>query len=424
MCLATLVLLFPGSGTARAETAFQSAETLVAGGNYGEAQKILESTRFEGPEAIAAAYLLAVVYARTNRLDQAEKILREILSREPDIDAVRIELVKILALQGKRQGASYQLNRLTETADLSRDKDQLDQLSRRIGTTEGFSLSGYMSLAPSTNINDGTSQSTIMIGGLPFLIANGAREQSGVGVKAGVVAGYAHTLNESLAAYTSLSVGFSDYANDQFDQQQGELRAGIRADRLRFAFQAEAIADRHWQNRKLHSLGIGGRVSGKWNVSPSWWLSGEIIHMYRTFDSVSAADARTTRATVSLRHAFSNRLAVSAGGSFEKETVSARPWNSYESPSGTLGLETPLAYGVRMNAVVTVGTRDFKDLFPGVNIKRQDRFWEIRGSFIKDDFQIAGFSPIIGVFHKQQHSNVAFYDYDANGMDLTFTKAF
>ncbi|MEM5474560.1 surface lipoprotein assembly modifier [Hoeflea sp. AS60] len=422
--MTALLLLSPFNRHAEAETTFRSAEALVTQGNYGEAQTLLETTRFQGTEAIPAAYLLAVVYARTGHPEKAEKLLRDILSREPDIDAVRIELVKILATQGKRQGASYQLSRLTDTADLARDKDQLEQLARQIGTKEGFSLSGYVSLAPSTNVNDGTSQSIIMIGGLPFLIANGARQKSGLGLKAGAVAGYSHSLSENLSAYAALSGGISDYSNDQFDKQQAELRAGLRRDELSYSLQAEAIVDRQWLNRKANSLGIGGRLSGKWNFSQSWWLSGEIIHMHRRFDATGSAAARTTRASTSLRHAFSKRFAMSVTGSFETETITGRPWSSYASPSVTLGAEMPLVHGIWMNASVSVGKRKFKDLFPGLRILRQDTFWEVRGSFRKDNFEIAGLSPIIGVFRKSQNSNVVFYDYATTGMDITFTKAF
>jgi len=424
LLVAALTVLPPGNKTAQAQSVFQSAEALVSSGDYAAAEAILQNTRFEGQEAIPAAYLLAVVYARTGRADRAEKLLREILAREPGIDAVRIELVRILAAQGKRQAAGYQLNQLTDSADLAGDQDQLTQLSRRIGATEGFSLSGYFSLAPSTNINGGTSHSTIMIGGLPFVINNAAREQSGIGVRAGAVAGYTHMLTEDLSVYASLSAEVFDYSNDDFDKQEGELRAGFRREQLRYSFQAEAIVDRHWQDRKAYSLGIGGRVLAKWNFSQGWWLSGEIIHMDRSFDATKAADARTTRATATLRRAFSNSLAVSVSSSFERETVPARPWNAYQSQSVTLGLETPIAYGVRMTALLTAGRREFEDLFPGLRVLRQDRFWELRGTFRKDDFQIAGFSPIVGLSHKHQSSNVAFFDYETTGMDLTFTKAF
>ena len=422
--MTVLLVLHPGHRPAQAQTVFRSAEALVTEGKFAEAKRLLESNRFEGAEAVPAAYLLAVVYARTGQAGQAEKLLRDILSRDPDIDAVRLELVRILAAQGKKQGASYQLNRLTDTADLARDKDQLEQLARQIGSTDGFTLSGYLSLAPSTNVNDGTSQSVITIGGLPFLIAGSARQQSGVGVKAGAVAGYSRALGENLSAYTSLSGGFADYSNDQFDKQQTELRVGIRHHELTYSLQAEAIVDRHWQNAKASSLGIGGRLSGKWNFSRGWWLSAELTGMKRSFDADALASSRTLRTTVALRHAFSNRLAMSISGSFETEDVPARPWNSYDSPSVTFGVETALVHGVRMSASLSSGERSFRGLFPGVGMARHDTFWELRGTFRKDNLEIAGLSPVIGVFRKEQRSNVAFYEYSTTGMELTFTKAF
>ena len=422
--LALLVSLFASTAAARVESAFHTADALVTEGRYEEAKSLLETTRFEGGDAIPAAYLLAVVYARKGDLDRAEKLLRQILSREPGIDAVRIELVKILAAQGKRQGASYQLSRLTDTADLARDKDQLEQLARQIGSTEGFSLSGYVSLAPSTNVNDGTSQSIIMIGGLPFLIANGARQQSGVGVRTGLVGGYAHSFDERHSAYASVSAGLSDYSNDQFDRQHVELRTGVRHDRISYSLQAEVIVDRHWQNMTASSLGIGGRVSGKWNFSQGWWLSGEIIRMHRRFDLIPAANAVTTRGTVALRHAFSNRFAMSVSGTLETESVAARSWSSYMSPSATLGLEAGLMHGIWMNASLSAGSRNFEGLFPGLRLVRRDTFQEARASFRKDNFEIAGLSPIVGIFRREQQSNVAFYQYATTGLDLTFTKAF
>ena len=407
VCMAVLLTLFPGHRPAQAQTVFRSAEALVTEGRLAEAKRLLENNRFEGAEAVPAAYLLAVVYARTGQAEQAEKLLRDILSRDPDIDAVRLELVKILAAQGKKQGANYQLNRLTDTADLARNKDQLEQLARQIGSTDGFTLSGYLSLAPSTNVNDGTTRSVITIGGLPFLIAGSARQQSGIG-----------------SAATSLSGGFADYSNDQFDKQHTEVRAGIRRHELTSSLQAEAIVDRHWQNAKASSLGIGGRLSGKWNFSQGWWLSAELTGMKRRFDADALASSRTLRTTVALRHAFSNRLAMSVSGSFEHEDVPARPWNAYDSPSVTFGVETALVHGVRMSASLSSGERSFKGLFPGLGMARHDTFWELRGTFRKDNLEIAGLSPVIGIFRKEQRSNVAFYEYSTTGMELTFTKAF
>ena len=94
------------------------------------------------------------------------------------------------------------------------------------------------------------------------------------------------------------------------------------------------------------------------------------------------------------------------------------------SPSATLGLEAGLMHGIWMNASLSAGSRNFEGLFPGLRLVRRDTFQEARASFRKDNFEIAGLSPIVGIFRREQQSNVAFYQYATTGLDLTFTKAF
>ena len=406
------------------EHAFAQAEKQVSAGDYEAAEAILTSNRFSGAEALSAAYLLSVVYARTGRLAEAETLLRNILEREPELDAVRYELVKVLATAGKRQAAGFHINRLADATDLAEDRDRLQQLSRRIGTTEGFSLSGYFSLAPSTNINDGTTQSTIMIGGLPFQINGSAKETSGVGIKAGMVAGYAHALNENITAYVSATAGLTDYSNSAFDTQFIEGRAGVRRNLLRTNLLAEVIVDRQFKNREADSTGYGIRLNGRWNIAKGWWLSAEVSQMERIYDKDPRADSSTTKSTTSVRRAFGNGIAVTLGGTFEHQRVPDRPWNAFQGASGFVGFETPLVAGIRMTSSLRLGQNRYEANFPGVNVRREDNILIAKGSFQKDNFAIAGFSPVVTITYEEQKSNVAFYDYSSTGMELTFTKAF
>lgn len=409
---------------ASGQTPFDQAQQMIAEGDYAGAEDTLKKNRFSGREAVPAAYLLAVVYARTGRLAEAEKLLREIVARDPSLDPVRSELVRVLISQGKREAAGYHINRLADAADLGEDRGRLERLSRQLGTREGFSFGTWFSLAPSTNINNGTSSSTINVGAVPFKINRNARQKSGIGVKGGVSAGYNHVLSETLSTYATLTLGATEYANEGFDTQYSEMRVGIRRNELGSQLLAEFIGDRQFAGWKGSSSALGGRVSAKWNLSPGWWLSGEVLYMHRSYDNDNAATAFTTRTTGSLRRAFAPGLALTLGGGYEREVVADRPWFSYRSFHALGGIETPIGHGIQMTASVKAGIRKFDELFPGATHAREDKFYEVRAAFQKNNFQIAGFSPVLSVFYKDQESDIALYRYTSSGVELTFTRAF
>jgi len=89
-----------------------------------------------------------------------------------------------------------------------------------------------------------------------------------------------------------------------------------------------------------------------------------------------------------------------------------------------VGFETPLVAGIRMTSSLRLGQNRYEANFPGVNVRREDNILIAKGSFQKDNFAIAGFSPVVTITYEEQKSNVAFYDYSSTGMELTFTKAF
>lgn len=399
-------------------------EGAIAARDYETARGALSSNRFDGEDnAFRAAFLLAIVQARTGELADAERRLREILAQRPAFDRVRLELASVLAAQGRREAASFQLRKLADAAGDSATRDQLESLIDRINPRGGWSATAFVTLAPSTNINNGTQNTTIDINGIPFAITGGLAE-SGIGLTTGVAASYTHPLSESLSAFVAGSLAFTDYGRSAYDKPAIETRAGLSWRGISYLMSAELIADRVWIGGLPNSHGLGGRLSARWNFAPHWLVSGETTWITRFADLPGAANARTWRTSATLRFSPDATQAWWIGGEVETETVEARRFASYIETSGRVGHSRDLAYGITVSAEVELGVRRYRDIFPLMREAREDSFGEFRVTALKRDFQLFGLTPRVGVSYFAQQSNVALHDYDRWSGDVTFTKEF
>jgi hypothetical protein len=170
-------------------------EGLVAQGELDQAQRFLSGSHFnENDLGYAAAFLQAVIFHRQGRLAEAEKLLRQIVVERPAYARVRLELAGVLASSGNRAGAAYHLRLLADSAADPGSRRRFESFIDQLNPDRPFTLSGFVSIAPSSNINNGSANDTIYIAGLPFAIAPGALAKYGLGVRAGLVGAFTHRL--------------------------------------------------------------------------------------------------------------------------------------------------------------------------------------------------------------------------------------
>ncbi|WP_158285035.1 porin family protein [Hoeflea marina] len=406
-------------------TYLTGVERLIASGDLATAEKALLGHRFDGEDnAFRAAFLLAMVKGRTGRLVEAEKLLRQMLAQRPNLERVQLELAHVLAAQGRREAAAYQLRRLADASGNDLARSELEGLIDRINPRGGWSANVFMTLAPSTNVNNGSRNTTILVGGLPFAIADDGRAQSGIGATSGVSLSYARPLSEKLTAFVAGSASFTNYSGGPYDKPLIELQAGLRHRGLKHFLSAELLVDKVWLGGDANSHGLGGRITGRWSVAPKWLLSADTTFMSRFADTPAGADANTWRSNTALRFSPSIAMSFWAGGGYETEEVRGRRFSSYRQWSGTLGHSRELSHGISVSAQLTLGSRGFEADFPGMGEPRRDEFYELRATVMKRDFQIFGVTPRFGISYLDQTSNVALYDFDRWSGDVTLTREF
>ncbi|AZN73051.1 DUF560 domain-containing protein [Georhizobium profundi] len=403
----------------------QAIRGFIERGDLDTAQLLLANSRFdEGDLGYQAAFLQTIVLERRGELAEAEQLSRTILAERPEFDLVRMHLARILARQGNATGATYHLRLLAESSSDRTSRERFESFIDALDANRPFTVGGFISFAPSTNVNNGSSGTQVMLGGLPFTIDEGGRAQSGIGVRAGLNAGYSHALNEQFTLYTAGSAVFSDYSGKDFDTLVGDLRVGMRYRTASRMLSAEFIADRRWLSTTPSDYGMGGRIFGSQALMPKLIASGELLFIDRTYDDIPSAAAETVRASGRLSYYSSAAFSVFAGAGGEWEEVDGRPHNAFDGAFVEIGTTRQFAYGITASLQAKVGKRDYEADFPGMTEPRKDDYFELRSGFVKRDWQFHGFTPQLAISYYDQSSNVVFYDYDKLGFDITLTKEF
>jgi len=400
-------------------------ENLVTQGDLDQAQRFLSGSRFDEDDlGYAAAFLQAVIFHRQGRLPEAEKLLRQIVSERPAYTRVRLELASVLASAGNRDGAAYHLRLLADSAEDPGSRRRFESFIDQVNPDQPFTLSGFVSIAPSSNINNGSGSDTIYIAGLPFKIASGSQAKSGLGARGGLVGAFTQRLSENLVAYAAGSGVVTEYSQKQFDTITGDMRFGLRRRTLDTLIGAELIADRRFIALTATDYGLGARLFMRRPLAPKLLFSGETQFIVRNYDLDPSLRARTFSAEARLDYSYAVGRSVHAKAGVVKEEVKLYPHNSYVGGHVEIGTVQSLPMGILTTLAFKAGANNYRGDFPGMSEARRDGFFELRSTFLKANLDWQGFTPRLGISYYRQKSNVALYDYDKVSADVTFTKEF
>ncbi|MGB0498886.1 MAG: surface lipoprotein assembly modifier [Rubricella sp.] len=399
--------------------------TLIDAGEFETAQALLVRSEFtEGDTPFQAAYLQARILAATGNLEEAEAVLRRILELRPEFDRVRYDLAQVLAAQGNAEGAAFHLSILSEGVETTDERAQLEALIDRLGGQGGISFGGSLGILPSTNINSGTSATTINIGGLPFVISEDSRETSGVGLELGANMRASWPLGEALTAYAAGSVTLNDYEETRFDRFVLDTRIGLLIGERSRRTTVEAIGDRRWLDYEDLDYGLGFRVGHRRALSPRWTVNGEFSSIRRVTHESPGSAIRTNTLSLRLDRRLSATAGVHATIIHDWATADERDHFAYSGGSIAFGGYRAFGGGFTVGGEIRTGLRDYDDIFPSQTFAREDRFSEASISVLSSRFEVFGAAPRLGVTHTVQSSNVPFYDYTRTELELSFSREF
>ncbi len=366
-------------------------------------------------------YVEGLILKKQGNYPAAVAVFRSILAQRPEFSFVRIDLADTLYLSGDDDAARHNADLLIAAGVDDQIGGAMRALVGAIDDRRPVRFSGFASIVPSTNINGGTDNQNILIGGLPFVIDPSSRRQSGIGVLLGGEVLFRQTFSKNLAFVGSLgaigryypAVGRIDLFLDGSAGIEKKTRSGIVT--------ASLVARQDYTNFNAAFRELGVQVEGSGFV-PTGRLYGRARVTYRDFfGDVLRNGVRLDVNGFYDRFIGPQRFVRSIVGATTERPQSPFLW--FDEIQAGAGYNTELPHGFTIYGQATYAYRRY--FFPQPFFgRREDHRIDAQVTVTKRNLNLFGLAPQVTYAFSRNFSNSAFDDTTAHSVDIKFVRAF
>lgn len=367
-----------------------------------------------------------ILKARGN-LTGAAKNYRAALADDPSLTLVRSELAQTLFQLEEDDSAKHHLNLLMAEAPDDYQAQGIRSFIDAIDARRPFKFNAYVSVAPSTNVNNGSSNKTIYspVFGADLDIDEESREQSGVGFSTGLSAGYSHRLGNDFSVVLGGGINASIYTDSDYNRFDASQSAELRYLLTGGFVGAGLVASENMKNDELglSYYSYGPRISLQKAISPQDRLNLSTVYEWRNYSDYSESNGTALMIDGSWSHAFDSSFTASLSAGYD-EVETEIDYNSFETYSGGFGIYKELPKGITVNLNGELRLSEFDAMHPLAGVVREDKRYMGSIAFTKRDFNIWGYAPAIEYTYIYNNSNISIFEFDSHAIDFKLSKDF
>jgi outer membrane protein len=393
-----------------------TAEKLVSEHRFDEAAPLLDALAQAPQIALERDFLLGYAAVEQGKTEDAVRIFRKILNKNPEQTRVRLELGRALMLQGKTLNADHHFRLAQQDRDLPDDVAAMVRSTRGVlRTKRNWAFNMDFGFAPDSNITNGTNAETVSVNvgpfELPLQLDESARKKSGTGqfVTSGASARFGF-IGESRLLVEGNSQ-FTNYSGKTFDDFAVELAVGPEVDVSdRTQVSLQALGSQRWYGGRRAATGFGVRAGIQRDL-------GDVSRLGLTIDARRQESGFSTAysgwqlgAYASYERVIAQRFIASATLFGRRDALNSKPYASFET-GANLGIAGELPMG--LNAALSVGaSRAWYDGALALFSPDPRKDWRLnaRAQIGVRALRIAGFSPSIAYSYSASLSSLTLYD--------------
>lgn len=402
-CLAQF--LSASQGTAQSDL---DLVRLIASGDINQARQVFAA---QDPSETEWIFFDGRVAKSEGAFDEAIRLFREALRREPEYIAAKRELAHTLLLVEEYQGAAHHFGDLLRTdPDLQQRAGYIHFLDE-IDSRRPFSLSGGFAIISSSNINRGSSEDTFRPGvpGSPsFDITSQAKARTGVMLSLHGRHLWRAGKRDRLTLHWTASL--RDFSHTDHDSYSLSSRLSYNHVRRFTQWSFGPSARMNWAVDDENRFTVGFNVALEHLVDQrrSLFFAGSAEHS----DYLSSKDRDGPFYWAQFGVAQSvlkGSLSLGTRVSFHRPDVTHQ---QYDGLSAFAHFARSWPGGFHGGLGIEHGYRRYAADFPLAGEPREDDFVQVTVSARHDAIRIGGFSPTLSCSFGKTSSNIAFYVYD------------
>jgi len=407
---------------------------MIRSGHTDMAEELLKRFPLQGNLAEnRTLFLQGLILENRGQLTASAAKFRSTLANDPKLTMVRAELAQVLARLDETDSAKHHLELLVAEAPTPEQAAGIRSFIQQLDANHPLKFSGFVSIAPSTNINLGSSHQTVTASGLAGIggadatwqIDPASQKQTGTGITAGANLGFSHHLGDHFQGvlaggavgtyYPTLSaatLGLSQSAELRYLIPDGYVGMG--------GVSSQAIDPIH---RNLAYSSYGMRGSFETTLTPRNQLTGSTTFEWRNYPETPSSNGTALMLSSVLTHAIdsSSNIAVILG---YENVLQQIDFNSYHDGTIGFGFYKELPHGMTLEGQGTARFAGFDADNPLAGYTRYDENYTGSLTLTKRDWYFMGLAPSLNYTYTRNVSNIAVYDYDAHAVDFRLTKKF
>ena len=419
---------------------------LCNAGFVNSAEMLLYRFPLQGPTAVdRTLFIEGLIAEKRGALPLAATKFRAALANDPRLTLVRSELAVVLAHMNEPDSAKHHLELLAADVNDPQQQAGIRSFEESLNKSHPLTFSGFVSIAPSTNINQGSSHNTISSASIPNSVTIDQygnvigsvtynplgtipldnQKQSGIGIIAGGSANYTKHLSERIQAVVSAGVTGTYYPLTGLTG--ASLNQSAELDYLNshgyVGFGGTASEGVDTQARALNYTSYGPRLSVLHRITERDQLSASVSYEWRNYPSSPTYNGNALTISSVFTHALdsSSNLALISGYDSVTQQLDS---NSYYGGTLGFGFYKEMPRGFTVQGQGTAHLAQFYAQYPYQNFARADANLTGSLTLTKRDWNWFGFAPSLNYTYVRNFSNISLFDFDSHSVDFRLTKDF